>query len=135
MLVVDSSVVIAGFASWHENHKAAQEVLAESPRLVAHAALESYSVLTRLPPPHRAPASLVHEFLEEAFPGAWLTLPPASHRRLIADLTEAAVTGGAVYDALIASVASSHKATLASCDHRAQRTYEAVGVAVQFVGG
>jgi predicted nucleic acid-binding protein len=134
VLVVDSSVAVAAFASWNEHHKAARQVMARSPRLVAHAALETYSVLTRLPPPHRAPADLVHQFLAEEFPAQWLALPGPRYRALLKDLASGSVVGGAVYDALIAAVASSHKATLASCDRRARATYEAVGARVEFIG-
>lgn len=60
MIALDSSVVIAGFGTWHEHHERAVEVLRRTPRLPAHAALEAYSVLTRLPDPFRAePAELV----------------------------------------------------------------------------
>lgn len=50
MKAVDSSVVIAAFASWHESHESARRALAARPRAIAHAAVETYSVLTRLPP-------------------------------------------------------------------------------------
>ncbi len=63
MIAVDTSVVVAAFASWHEGHRSALAVLARHPRLPAHVAVESFSVLTRLPPPHRAPAVLVRDFL------------------------------------------------------------------------
>ena len=60
MKAVDSSVVIAAaFATWHEHHALARKATADKPRLVAHAAVESYSVLTRLPQPHRADPSIV----------------------------------------------------------------------------
>ncbi|MBM3750806.1 MAG: type II toxin-antitoxin system VapC family toxin [Acidimicrobiia bacterium] len=37
MIAVDSSVVVAAFASWHEGHTSAVAVLARSPRIPAHA--------------------------------------------------------------------------------------------------
>jgi hypothetical protein len=46
---VDSSVVIAAFATWHEHHGIARTAMVSRPRLIAYAAIESYSVLTRLP--------------------------------------------------------------------------------------
>jgi predicted nucleic acid-binding protein len=107
--------------------------MARSPRLVAHAAMETYSVLTRLPPPHRAPPDLVHQFLAEEFPAQWLALRPQGYRALVRDLASAPVVGGAVYDALIAAVAASHKATLATCDRRAKATYDAVGAQVELI--
>jgi hypothetical protein len=48
MKAVDSSVVIAACATWHEHHVVARKAMAGRPRLVAQAAVESYSVLTRL---------------------------------------------------------------------------------------
>lgn len=50
MIAADTSVVVAAFASWHEGHESALVALARRPRLPGHVALESYSVLTRLPP-------------------------------------------------------------------------------------
>jgi len=43
---VDSSVVIAAFATWHEAHTTAVRVLAGRPRIPAACALETYAVLT-----------------------------------------------------------------------------------------
>ncbi|MEX2240756.1 MAG: PIN domain-containing protein [Burkholderiales bacterium] len=56
MIAADTSVVVAAFASWHEGHAAALRALGRGVRVPAHVLLESYSVLTRLPPPHRAAA-------------------------------------------------------------------------------
>ena len=50
MITADTSVLVAGFASWHESHAAAREAL-RCARVVAHSLVETYSVLTRLPPP------------------------------------------------------------------------------------
>ena len=133
MNVVDTSVVVAGFASWHESHDAARRALDEGPALVAHCALEAYSVLTRLPAPHRAPAHVVAEFLAARFPGAWLALPPAAHARLLARLPDLGILGGAVYDALIAATAAHRRATLWTLDRRAEGTYRRVGVAYEAV--
>lgn len=131
MKVVDSSVVIAAFASWHEHHAVAQKALAGRPRLVAHAAVESYSVLTRLPPPHRAQPSLVHAFLTERFAGPFLVLSETGYQELLATVASSQIFGGPVYDALIAFTAAEHQATLVSLDQRAATTYEAVGATVE----
>jgi predicted nucleic acid-binding protein len=131
MIAVDSSVAIAGFASWHEQHASAVRVLARQPRLVAHAAIETYSVLTRLPPPHRAPGELVDRFLQRRFPQLFLGLPEARHRDLVTTLAEKQILGGQVYDALIGFTAAEHGATLISFDRRATLIYEAVGVRVE----
>jgi hypothetical protein len=55
----DGSSVIAAFASWHESHDVARRALDAGVRRVEHCALETLSVLTRLPPPHRAAGDLV----------------------------------------------------------------------------
>jgi predicted nucleic acid-binding protein len=131
MKAVDSSVVIAAFASWHEHHTVARKALAGQPRLIAHAAVESYSVLTRLPPPHRAQPSLVHTFITERFVAPFLTLSETGHQELLAIVASSQILGGPAYDALIAITAAEHEATLMSLDRRAAATYEAVGATVE----
>jgi predicted nucleic acid-binding protein len=133
VIAVDTSVVVAAFASWHEAHRSAVAALAREPRLPAHVLLESYSVLTRLPPPHRAPADVVSSFLAERFPQALLTLPGKAHRALLKHALRSGVTGGAIYDALIAATARHAGATLLTRDRRALPVYESVGVEFEFV--
>ena len=130
MKAVDTSVIIAGFASWHESHTLARRVLDDSPALIAHCALETYSVLTRLPVPHRSPPQVVAKFLAERFRAAPLSLPPAAHLKLVSRLAAAGIVGGAVYDALVAATAVHHKAQLVTLDERASDTYERLGVDV-----
>jgi hypothetical protein len=77
---IDASVVVAAFASWHEHHAIARKAMAGRPRLVAHAAVESYSVLTRLPPPHRAQPSIVRTFITGRFTEEFLTLSETGYR-------------------------------------------------------
>jgi len=133
VIAVDTSVVVAGLASWHEAHTAARRALARQPRLPAHAALETYSVLTRLPPPHRFAPGLVGELLAAQFPEPLLTLPGRQHESLIAIAVEAGVTGGAIYDALVAATAKHAGATLLTRDRRAIPVYELVGASFEFV--
>lgn len=128
MIAVDSSVVIAAFASWHKSHAAARKALDSRPHVVGHAVVESYSVLTRLPPPHRAPAALVRDFLVDRFPSPYLVLSGARLRDLLPWLADSDIIGGATYDALIGLTARESGAELISFDRRAAVTYEAVGV-------
>jgi predicted nucleic acid-binding protein len=128
---VDTSVVVAAFASWHEHHAVARKAMAGGPRLIAHAAVESYSVLTRLPPPHRAQPSIVHTFLTERFSEPLLTLSETGYQELLATVAANQILGGPTYDALIAFTAAEHDATLISLDRRAIATYEAIGTAVE----
>jgi predicted nucleic acid-binding protein len=131
MKAVDTSVVVACFASWHEHHAVARKAMASRPRLVAHAAIESYSVLTRLPPPHRAQPSIVHTFITERFTEPFLTLSETGYQELLATVAANQILGGPTYDALIAFTAAEHEATLVSLDQRAAATYAAIGVTVE----
>jgi predicted nucleic acid-binding protein len=129
----DTSVVVAAFASWHEHHDAARRALDGGLRLVEHCALETYSVLTRLPAPHRSPGAVVAEFLRMRFPEPWVRLNAAAHRRFVLELSAHGVTGGASYDALVAASAGAAGAELVTCDRRAAGTYERYGTKVHFI--
>jgi predicted nucleic acid-binding protein len=128
VIAVDSSVVIAAFASWHAGHRTAAAALARKPQAPAHVLVETFSVLTRLPPPHRAPGNLVAAFLAERFSRPPLTLPAAAHVRLIAQAAAGGIAGGSIYDALIAATARHARARLLTRDRRAAATYEQVGI-------
>ena len=128
MIAVDTSVVVAGFASWHEGHRVAMAALARAPRVPAHVLIETYSVLTRLPVPHRAPAHLVAAFLAETFPAPPLALPPREHLLLLEQAAALGISGGSIHDALIAATARHVKARLLTRDRRAAATYERLHV-------
>lgn len=134
MIAVDTSVVVAAFASWHEAHQPATATLARGARLPAHVSLETYSVLTRLPPPHRAPATVVLDFLDARFLDAPLELPGPSYLPLLREMMEAGLAGGSIYDALVAATAKHAGATLVTLDRRAIAVYEAVGVRYERIG-
>ncbi len=131
----DSSVVIAAFASWNRHHEAAVEALAEHDvrDLLAHAELETYSVLTRLPEPFRAEPVIVAEYLREDFPGRRIVLPERQRRNLVSRLASVAITGGAVYDAFVAATAAHHGHGLLSCDRRAAPVYARLDVEVTYL--
>ena len=128
MIAADTSVLVAAFASWHEAHEPARAALSGA-RLVAHCVVETYSVLTRLPPPHRVLPELAAEFLQRLARSAPLTLPAGEVGRLPRVLADRGVSGGAAYDALIAATALHHGAELVSLDARAVTTYRALGAA------
>jgi predicted nucleic acid-binding protein len=132
-LTPDSSVVIAAFASWNEKHEAAIEALGDVRDLIAHVELEAYSVLTRLPEPLRAEPSFVSEYLREDFSGERMVLPQPERRSLVQRLAGLSISGGAVYDASVAAAAEYHGRTLLSCDRRAARTYEKLGIDVTYL--
>ncbi len=131
----DSSVVIAAFATWNRHHEAAVEALAENDvrDLLAHAELESYSVLTRLPEPFRAEPTLVAEYLHKDYPGRRMALPERERRNLVKRLASLSIAGGSVYDALVASTAAHHGHALLSCDRRAMSVYSRLDVEVSYL--
>lgn len=134
MIAADTSVVVAAFASWHEGHLAARRALRErSVRVPGHVLLETYSVLTRMPPPFRAAAPAVAEFLRRRFPHQPLVLAPAAHQELVERLAARGVTGGAAYDALVATTAADAGALLLSRDRRAVATYEALAAPYELI--
>jgi predicted nucleic acid-binding protein len=128
VIAVDSSVVVAAFASWHEGHRSAAAALTRRPRVPAHVLVETFSVLTRLPPPHRAPGDLVFAFLAERFSRPPLVLPPRAHLSVIQQAAAHGIAGGSVYDALIAATVHHARARLLTRDRRAAATYDRVGV-------
>jgi hypothetical protein len=126
-------VAIAAFASWHESHDAARKALDSGLRLIEHCALETYSVLTRLPPPHRTSGEIVREFLTARFPEPWLRMSEQSYKDFVLGLSDRGVTGGAAYDGLVAATAAGCDAELVTCDRRAIPTYERYGVRYQLL--
>jgi len=128
MKAADTSLVVAAFASWHEHHESARRVLDGGVRLIEHCALETYSVLTRLPPPHRSPGLVVREFIRTRFPAPFLRLSADAYKDFVLALPEHDVTGGAAYDALVAATAAASRAELVTCDRRAAGVYETYGV-------
>ena len=133
MKAADTSLVVAAFASWHENHERARRALDRGLRLIEHCALETYSVLTRLPPPHRTSGEVVREFLRARFLQPFLRLSGAAYKDFILGLPDQGVTGGAAYDALVAATAAGCDAELITCDRRALPVYERYGVRIQLL--
>ena len=128
MIAVDSSVAIAAFGDWHALNEHAVRLLDEGAAIPAHARLETYSVLTGFPPPHRAPADLVVTWLADRFSKVLPPPSPGEQKEMLVLLARAGRIGGAVYDALVALTAKRAGATLVTADRRAASIYELVGV-------
>jgi predicted nucleic acid-binding protein len=134
MIAVDSSVVIAALAPWHEAHSSARAAIVEAEvQLPAHVAFETTSALSRMPRGRRIAPAIVLEALERGFTQPWLSLSAGALRDALHRAVEVGVRGGALYDALIAATAASHDAEILSADQRALRTYRAMGVGVNFI--
>jgi predicted nucleic acid-binding protein len=130
-VTADSSVLVAAVATWNTRHRDARTAIRDVDALVAHAELEAYSVLTRLPEPFRLSASDAAEYLNAQFRGERLVLGAQARHGLVERLADAGIMGGRVYDALIALTAQAHDLPLLTCDTRAETTYRALGVAVR----
>ncbi len=130
----DSSIAIAAILADDEEHEAAEQALAASSRTIAHVAVETYSVLTRLAPPHRLDATTAATLIEARLPSERVTLDANQHASAIRRLADARISGGATYDGLIALTALEHDLELVSRDRRAVRTYRALGVRFRLLG-
>ncbi|MCK0112624.1 type II toxin-antitoxin system VapC family toxin [Ornithinimicrobium sp. F0845] len=124
----DTSVLVAALLSWHPQHEVARTAMGGVQILPAHVLLELYSVLTRLPAPHRLAPEAAAEVID-ALKLDIRTLPADEHHALLRRLAVAGVRGGATYDALVGATAAHHGLQLLSRDRRARATYDAVGAA------
>lgn len=118
VFALDTSCMVAAACSWHERHDAvAAEIevrLGRGERLVipAHAILETYAVLTRLPAPHRLAAADAWALVRANFveQGTLVTLPASAVTALVEALAGEGVGGGRTYDAVIGASAAHAKA-------------------------
>ncbi|MQA76239.1 MAG: PIN domain-containing protein [Solirubrobacterales bacterium] len=130
-LLVDTSVAVALVVADHEHHDATVEAVgARALGLAGHAAFETFSVLTRLPPPARRTPAAVARLLAAGFPHTRFLGPEAS-TALLRRLEAAGIAGGSVYDALVGAVAAEHQLTLATRDLRALDTYRKLEVEIE----
>ncbi len=131
--LVDTSVAVSLCVADHESHDHVTAVLdGRRLGLAGHAAFESFSVLTRLPPPARRPPAIVARLLRENFPASrFLSADGASE--LLARFAEGEIAGGAIYDALVGATAIEHRRPLVTLDRRALDTYRVLGVEVELL--
>lgn len=135
MTAIDTSICVPALLADHPDHEACRR-LASGASIPAHALVESYSVLTRLPGGHRLDPSIARRLLHEWFGSRSILVAPAGLQRSLVDQAEAAgVSGGATYDALVALVVKASGDELLTRDLRAVPTYEAVGVRFRTVHG
>ena len=132
--LVDTSAAIALIVADHAHHeKVSQALSGRLLGLAGHAAFETYSVLTRLPPPARLTTAAASRVLAANFPGSRF-LSAAATDELLRALPSYAVAGGSVYDALVGAAAKEHGITLCTRDRRAVDTYRALGVDHHVIG-
>jgi predicted nucleic acid-binding protein len=134
LIAVDTSVAVAAALAWHQQHAAAVAAL---PRrrvaLIAHVGMETYSVLTRLPPPQRVPPEVARGYIKKTFGTPPLTLPGEGYEELLDLAASSRIAGGAIYDALVGATARHSGAELLTLDHRAAGTYQLVGAEYRLI--
>jgi len=109
----DSSVLVATILDWHPHHVAAsghlQRLLEAGDEmcLAAHSLLETYAVATRLPAHLRLPPRTAWRLIDESYlrNGVVVGLAVDQRIELLPNLATQSITGGRVYDALIAATA------------------------------
>ncbi|MBI5161337.1 MAG: type II toxin-antitoxin system VapC family toxin [Micrococcales bacterium] len=129
---VDTSVAIPLLVAGHPAHSATRTwARGRRLKLCGHALAETYSVLSRLPSPFGVSGPQAVELLgnfAEPF-----VLSEQAARAAPQQFALLGITGGAVYDGLVALAAREQAAVLATRDARARSTYEAVGVEVDLI--
>ncbi|HET9421073.1 MAG TPA: type II toxin-antitoxin system VapC family toxin [Nocardioides sp.] len=123
----DTSVLVPALLAWHPDHEACRSALRSVRDVPAHVLVECYSVITRLPAPHRVSPADAGAVLE-ALPLKPVALPAARHVTLVPECSRLGIRGGAVYDALVARTAAHHSLELVTRDRRARATYDQLGV-------
>jgi len=122
----DTSVLIAAFMPSHPRHTDAREAVdSRVTAVISHVLLETFSVLTRLPAPHRFKPMDVAGAID-GLPWEPLTLPASAQAELPRHLASSGIGGGSIYDGLIAATAEHHGLMLLTLDTRARATYEAL---------
>lgn len=129
----DSSVLVAALSPWHPLHARALNAFEHRvDTLVGHVLVETFSVLTRMPAPHKVAPALAQAAVA-SIDLPVISLAGGAYPSFLAQLGRWGVHGGAIYDALIAATAEASNLCLLSADQRARLTYDAVGVAHELI--
>jgi toxin FitB len=134
LFLADTSVAVPALQASHVAHAQVQRHLAgRGLGMCSHAALETYSVLTRLPGDARLSLEDAATLIADRFDPI-VALAGDTAVLLVQTLSEKGIGGGAVYDALIGLTAKQAGATVLTRDWRARATYLAVGVVHEMLG-
>jgi predicted nucleic acid-binding protein len=106
---LDTSVIISGLLSWHEDHEAASAALiglfesGDEVILPLHSLIEAYAVMTRLPPPHRLSAKEALDVLEGSLRSrsSLIAFSAKEGWGFLKELSRRNLVGGTTYDSLI----------------------------------
>lgn len=122
--LLDTSCLVAAVCAWHRFHDATRREIerrraaGQTLVLAAHSLAETFSVLTRLPEPHRLRPDDALTLIEANWGETRLVaLGAKDYRETLRQCRDARIGGGAVYDALIAACARKARvATLVTWD-------------------
>ncbi len=133
IVLLDTSAAVALCLADHiANGDVIAAVGKRKPGLAGHAWFETYSVLTRLPPPQRRSSAEILILLRENLADS-VFVSDVEHRAFIEEISGLSIAGGAIYDGLVALAARSARLPLLSRDRRAAGTYSQLGIDVEFV--
>jgi len=131
--LTDTSVAVALVLEDHSAHESTRKAVGDRKLgLAGHALFETFSVLTRLPSPARRTPGAASRLIDANFPNTKFISPHVASE-LVKRLAHLGISGGSVYDALVAAAAEEHKAVLATRDRRALGTYRKFGVELQIL--
>jgi predicted nucleic acid-binding protein len=131
--LADTSVAVPAIVRNHPAHAASTAAIRDRDVvLAAHSALETYSVLTRLPGDARLAPTDAARIIAAVF-GRPVPLPTGRTVGLVDELAESGVAASAVYDALIGITASCDDRILLTRDRRAAATYSRLNVVHEVV--
>jgi predicted nucleic acid-binding protein len=122
--LLDTSCLVAAVCAWHRHHDDTRreierrDAAGEKLVLAAHSLAETFSVLTRLPEPHRLRPDDAFALIDANWGGTGLVaLTGPDYRATLRRCRAVGIGGGAVYDALIAACARKARvATLVTWD-------------------
>ena len=110
--LLDTSCLVAAVCGWHRHHDATRRDIerrnaaGEDLVLAAHSLAEAFSVMTRLPEPHRLRPEDALELIEANWGETRLVaLTGSDYRSTLRRCRDAGIGGGAVSDALTAACA------------------------------
>jgi predicted nucleic acid-binding protein len=110
--LLDTSCLVAAVCAWHSHHDVTRreierrEAAGEKLVLAAHSLAEAFSVLTRLPEPHRLHPDDAFALIEANWRETRLVaLAGSDYHAALRRCRDVGIGGGAVYDALIAACA------------------------------
>ena len=130
-VLADTSVAVAVVVEDHEHHAATLRAIGNRRLgLAGHAAFETFSVLTRLPPPARRSPEAVVRLIRANFPSIKY-LTASGTEAFLPELASVGIAGGSVYDALVGAAAAESGLVLLTRDARSLPVYRSLHVDVE----